>query len=169
MKTHSEDRKEERILALDIRAYQIGYVGVAIPNRLLAFGVARFTSRLVGLARLTVIMRRIHPTALVLRKISARSARNTAGAKVLLRSAWLAAHRSALAVSMIRDRQVRDHFGTLGVTTKYQVALFLTKQFPELEWKLPPPRKAWKREHPNMSIFDAAALAMTYLAPGSLR
>jgi hypothetical protein len=29
-------------------------------------------------------------------------------------------------------------------------------------WKLPPPRKAWQKEHHNMAIFDAAALGIAY-------
>jgi RNase H-fold protein (predicted Holliday junction resolvase) len=166
MKPKVTDRKS-RILALDVRARRIGYVAFETPTGLLEFGVTRFKSRRVALVRLTRLLRRTKPDALVLRKISSSSTRNTAGARTILRLARVLARRSSLAVSMIRENQVKEHFGGHGAATKYQRALFLVKLFPQLEWKLPPPRKAWQREHRNMSIFDAAAVGVAYLASAS--
>jgi RNase H-fold protein (predicted Holliday junction resolvase) len=153
-----------RILALDLRARRIGYAAFETPHRLLEFGVTRFKSRHVALVRLTRIMQRVKPTKLVLRKIPTDSARNTSGMRRVFRLAWLLARRSSVAVSMARETHVKQHFSDQGATTKYQTALFLVRLFTELEWRLPPPRKAWQREHRNMSIFDAAALGVTYLA-----
>jgi len=33
----------------------------------------------------------------------------------------------------------------LGASTKYQIALSLARAFSQIAWRLPPPRKAWKR------------------------
>jgi hypothetical protein len=46
--------------------------------------------------------------------------------------------------------------------TKYQRAQAVIERFPVLTQKLPPKRKPWESEHYRMSMFTAAALAMTY-------
>jgi hypothetical protein len=58
----------------------------------------------------------------------------------------------------------RRFFGEYGKHTKYHIARFLTGYFPPLANRLPPPRKKWKPEDRRMSIFDAAELAVAYLA-----
>ncbi len=155
---------QRRILALDVRAHQIGYAIFETPTQLLEFGVTRFKSMSVALARLNRLIRRTEPDRLVLRRIASSSTRNTHGMQTIVRVVRLMARRFSVAVTTIREGQVKQHFSERGATTKYQASLFLVKRFPELEWRLPPPRKAWQRQHPNMSMFDAAALAVTYLA-----
>jgi RNase H-fold protein (predicted Holliday junction resolvase) len=163
MKARLRD-ETSRILALDVRARRIGFAVFETPAQVLEFGVTRFKSRPTALARLDRLIRRTKPDGLVLLKIPSSSTRNTRGMQTILCGIWLIARRFSVAVTTIRERQVKQHFSEQGATTKYQVSLFLVKRFPELEWKLPQPRKAWQREHPNMSMFDAAALAVTYLA-----
>ena len=157
------NNRTDRILALDVRAYQIGYVELEKPKRLLAFGVTRFKSVPVGVMRLTHLVHRLKPTTLVIRQLQASSSRNTEGTRKFLHLARQTARQSPIALSTFSDTQIREHFSAQGATTKYKIAVLLTNRFPELEWKLPPLRKPWKREHPNMSIFDAAALAVTCL------
>ena len=155
-----------RILAFVLRAYRIGYAAFETPSRLIGFGVTRFKKedRISALARVSRIIDRLKPTALVLRKIQPGSTRDTRGTRTIVHLTWLRARQLKLSVAIIREKQVRSHFGTNGATTKYQIAMSLVKAFPDLDWKLPPARKAWKREHPSMSIFDAAALGATYMA-----
>ena len=50
---------------------------------------------------------------------------------------------------------------------KYEIASLLAECFPVLHWELPPKRKIWESEHYRMSIFDAAALAVSCLKPRS--
>lgn len=57
---------------------------------------------------------------------------------------------------------VRDVFSDCGVTTKFEIARFISDQFPEFEPRLPRVRKIWMSEDPRMSIFDAASLALTF-------
>ena len=55
--------------------------------------------------------------------------------------------------------------------TKYEMAAELTKAFPELQHYLPAKRKIWLPESANLSIFDAATLALAHygdVASGSL-
>jgi len=50
-----------------------------------------------------------------------------------------------------------------GERTKHTAAEIVARRFPdELGAKLPPKRKAWMKEHYQMGIFDAVALAMVF-------
>jgi hypothetical protein len=49
--------------------------------------------------------------------------------------------------------------------TKYQIALAVAQRFPELAARLPPVRKPWMSEKPQMGIFDAVALALAFYRP----
>jgi len=155
-----------RFLAIDVRAYQIAYAAFETPQRFLECGVTQCKSSNVVLARMRLarILRRVRPDNLILRRVSASSSRNTRGARKMYRLSLLHARRFGVRIRLIGETQIRDHFCGQGADTKYQAALLLTKRFPQLDWKLPPPRKPWQREHPNMAIFDAAALAVTYHA-----
>jgi hypothetical protein len=53
---------------------------------------------------------------------------------------------------------------TTAVTTKYRIAKAIAGEIPELAPRLPGERKIWLPEHANMSIFDAASLALTYFS-----
>jgi hypothetical protein len=68
------------------------------------------------------------------------------------------------AVALVGREEVRRAFGRFGKTTKYDIAARIAILFPELMWKLPPPRKPWQTEHYNMAIFDAASLAIAYFS-----
>ena len=58
---------------------------------------------------------------------------------------------------------VQSHFlAKYGVYTKHYIARVIAKQFPELEHRVPPPRKIWRAEDPRMHIFDATSLGMTH-------
>ena len=55
-------------------------------------------------------------------------------------------------------------FANGGRSNKDQVAKSIAERFPELHDWLPPIQKYPAREHYRMSIFDAAALVLTYFA-----
>ena len=54
-------------------------------------------------------------------------------------------------------------FGEDRPIRKDEIASLLAERFPVLHWELPPKRKIWESEHYRMSIFDAAALAVSCL------
>jgi hypothetical protein len=60
--------------------------------------------------------------------------------------------------------QVREAFAPFRAVTKEAIADVIGKQIPELARLVPPPRKPWNSEHARMGVFDAAALALTFLA-----
>ena len=61
-------------------------------------------------------------------------------------------------------RYVRHRFAAAGAATKFRIAKTIAKELPELAPRLPAERKIWLPEHANMSIFDAASLALAHYA-----
>jgi hypothetical protein len=58
--------------------------------------------------------------------------------------------------------RVRRTFSAVGASTKFEIALAVAAQFPELEHHKPRYRKPWMSEDHHMAFFDAVALALTY-------
>jgi hypothetical protein len=50
----------------------------------------------------------------------------------------------------------------LSAVTRYARAQFIASHIPVFRPLLPPPRKIWNSEDARMSIFDAAALVLTF-------
>ena len=62
----------------------------------------------------------------------------------------------------ISRHMVRKFFSQAGAWTKYQIATVIAGQLPEIAPRLLPVRNLWMSEDSRMSIFDAAAFALTY-------
>ena len=56
--------------------------------------------------------------------------------------------------------KVKQTFAESGATTKYEIAVAITKRFPELAPRLPRFRKPWMSEDYRMSIFDAVGFGL---------
>ena len=80
---------------------------------------------------------------------------------LLTRAAILASGKH-LAVHSFSRLFVREVFARYGAITKEQIASFIADSLPELAPRLPAPRKPWMSEDYRMSIFDAAAFALTF-------
>jgi len=113
--------------------------------------------------RLASLLLTVLPGTLILRKIGLNSSRNCVGTMTNQHLAQLLARRSFIKVVFVSERKLRACFDVEGATTRYQVASLLSQKYPELVWSLPRPRKAWETEDRNLSIFDAASLALAYL------
>jgi len=156
--------RKNRMLGLDVRSRRIGYAVFEHPARLVDFGVTRFKSTDSAMLHLAKLIRNTQPDVLILRKIPSNSSRNRPGTRTIQRLTRLLGSCSSIEVAFISEAKLHSCFRAKGANTKYQMASYLAQTFPELGWRLPSPRKAWETEYRNMSIFDAAALAVTYLA-----
>jgi hypothetical protein len=116
--------------------------------------------------RLASLLLTIRPGILILRKIALSSSRNCPGTMTIQRLTRRLARRSSIRVAFISERKLQACFRAQGANTKYKVASLISREYPELAWRLPRKRKPWETEYRNMSIFDAAALGMTYLTSG---
>ncbi len=74
-----------------------------------------------------------------------------------------AAPQARLAFARDRPaRQLRGTFTDVGAFNKQEIAEAIVSEFPEFGPHLPPKRSIYKPESARMSMFDAAALALTY-------
>ena len=154
-----------RVLALDLRPRSIGFVVFEGPEELLDWGVRSlrdFAGRSVPAGqRLIPLLSEFQPTVVLLKS----SVQETLRRKPHLEDVLDTIQREGMdriAVRLVSSQQI-DHMFPSSIRNKDYLAAQVAKRFPDLAWKLPPPRiKIWQREHYRMSIFDAAALALAY-------
>ena len=72
------------------------------------------------------------------------------------------ADENGIPVRRVSRREVKERFAASG-TTKHEIAVAVSRLFPELESRLPRQRKPWMSEDKRMSIFDAVSFALVAL------
>jgi hypothetical protein len=110
------------------------------------------------------VLETFQPSAVVLRNLIPGSRRDVPGVRKVIGLVREEAHTRSIRVVMVKGGVSRTFFWQYGKRTKYQIATFLATRFPALTSRLPPPRKKWKPEDRRMSIFDAAEIAVGFLA-----
>ncbi len=73
------------------------------------------------------------------------------------------ANAHGIDVRRVSRPEVREKFADSG-TTKHEIAVAVTRLFPELTSRLPRQRKPWMSEDRRMSIFDAVSFALVALS-----
>lgn len=63
-----------------------------------------------------------------------------------------------------RRNTVQRTFASTGAVTRFEIAGVIAERIDALNHRLPPKRKRWMSQDPRQSLFDAAALAITYFA-----
>lgn len=153
-----------RVLALDIRTRWMAHAAFDASAHLLDSGASRFALVRAAEARFVFLVELLHPTTIVFRKMSPRSARNRPKTRKLARLLGRACRELSLGVALLSDMQLRNCFRMRGAKTKHKIASVLAEDFPVLAWKLPPPRRNYDHEHWNMPMFDAVALGVAYFS-----
>lgn len=105
---------------------------------------------------------RYHPQVLVLENIQKRCARRFTRTCRLSRALVGLACASYTDVKFYSRSQIRQCFASVGARTKFEIAQAIVLQIPAFEHRLPPLRKIWMSEDLRQSLFDAAALGITY-------
>ena len=59
---------------------------------------------------------------------------------------------------------VQRTFAQAGAATRHEIALAIAERIDALSHRLPPRRMPWREQDPRQSLFDAAALVLTYFA-----
>jgi hypothetical protein len=163
----ARDRRQERVLALDLRSGRAGFVVLEGPDKLLDWGVKGFVPQdgplEVTVCRRIVSLLGLHqPSVMVLRIPSKRLARRNGRIKVIVKTLGREAKRRSVSLQFLCRQRVKKFFIGRGVTTKHGIASLLAERFPDLAWKLPPKRKPWQSESYGMTIFDAAAAGVAH-------
>ena len=74
------------------------------------------------------------------------------------------ARKKCVQLVRVSKGSIRRCFASVVPTTKYEIALSIGKAIPALSYQIPPVRKIWMSEDPRQSLYDAAALGLTYFA-----
>jgi hypothetical protein len=156
-------RYASRILAVNIRSRRFGYAMFEMPAQFLDCGVSKFGSLRKAESRIAKLLRMFRPSAIVLRKVTARSKRNSRRAKIIIRIIRRQAKRWSIPISFVSERTLKTLFRKHGKNNKYDVAALVAARFPEFAWKVPSRRKFYEPEPWAMTSFDAAALAAAYI------
>lgn len=157
-------RHYNRVLAVDPTSFGLSFAVLEDQDRLVDWGGRWRASKSRNaqcVDAVVALMRSYEPDLLVLEDCVARGSRRCGRVQNLIRELRRVAASRTLPVLLVPPPALRQTCAGSPRATKHEVALALTKRFPELAQQLPPPRKTWMSEDARMNVFDAAALAVT--------
>jgi Holliday junction resolvasome RuvABC endonuclease subunit len=157
---------QPRVLAIAPCVQGIGFVVFNGPRLPIDWGIkwTRDDKNAKGIEKVAELIDCYQPDIVVSEDYRGEGSRRAKRIEELLDAiAALVRQRGIRTASYSRD-SVRQLFSTDGAATKYRIAKAIAGEIPELAPRLPGERKIWLPEHANMSIFDAASLALTYFS-----
>jgi len=165
MKPHSSH--ELRTLAIAPLVQGFGFVVLEgkelIDYGLKITGVTGDQKNRQCLKQVERLMEHYQPDVLVLEDTTSNNSRRGIRVKRLLQSIANSASQKKVMCRRVSRLSVQKAFAQSNARTKYQIAVEIAKDFPELVPRLPRNRKPWMNQDARMSIFDAIALTLTYL------
>lgn len=114
----------------------------------------------VCIDRVVMLLNRYNPDIVLLRDAS--EARSSRVAHLIHAIGALPLDPRAACLVVSRP-QVREAFGYLARPTRAAIAAAIAERIPFFAPLVPPVRKIWNSEDRRMGLFDAVALALTYL------
>jgi Holliday junction resolvasome RuvABC endonuclease subunit len=157
-----QSQRRIRTLAVDPTSRGFGFAVLEGKDLLIDWGVVQVWSKNKKelVARIDAYIDRYRPVFFVTERVGSAKARKRSR-EITTLLAGHAAGRHLIVVTVSREA-VRRLFHTSG-TTKFEIALAITKTFPELASRMPRKRKPWMSEDERMNLFDALAFALTAL------
>ena len=155
----------DTVLALYPTTRGIGFVVMQSPLAPIDWGTrdARGKQRnSVCLKKVSSLIETHQPDAIILEDPTAEGSVRPDRIKRLCRSIASMADNQAIDVHVYARTRVQEFFKSYGAKKRYEIATVIATQVAVLERFLPPHRRTWEIENPKMSIFNAAALAMTF-------
>jgi Holliday junction resolvasome RuvABC endonuclease subunit len=162
----SNKKNEARVLAIGPCVQGIGFIVFNGPGLPIDWGVkwARNEKNAKGLAKVAELIDRYQPDVVVFEDHRAEGSRRAKRIEDLLGAIAALVGRRNIETARYSRRHVRHRFAAAGAATKFRIAKSIAKELAELAPRLPAERKIWLPEHANMSIFDAASLALTHFS-----
>jgi hypothetical protein len=151
----------KRILALDLHPLSFGFVVFEGHDRLLDWGVRSFRHGVNAVKtpmsrKLAWLFDEYKPDVLLFKKPGNRISRR-------MNSIATLAAANHIQLCTISGESIKRAVPQ-GIQNKHQMAQAVADRFPLLSSYVPPKRKPWKGEHYRTSVFEAAALGLTYFA-----
>ena len=148
-----------------IRSQRLGFAVAEGSLELLHWGMIYYEknegARVRAAAkRIQALFARFVPSVVAIERSANEKAFNLHSPRSIYQKIRKEAAHCSVPVRLLSRINVREGFRDLGVRSKDDIAALLARMFPELQSKLPPKRKIWKREHFSMPLFDAVALAV---------
>jgi hypothetical protein len=157
--------RPRRVLAIDLSSRGFGFIVLEGPTVPVDWGtrqVNRVDKASSTIARVRDLIHVYRPHVLVLEDTAAARSRRCERVRFLIGDLALHARSLRVRVAVLSVISVRTLFSASGATTKHLIAGVVAERLPELAPLRPPLRKPWMREDERMSVFDAAAFALTY-------
>lgn len=157
--------KEEIVLAVFPSTKGFGFAVFEGPKSLVDWGVKHIRGKRKNaecLQKVRALLAFYHPDTLVVRSCASDGKRRSRRIEGLVEALGAIARQERCQHKAFRRADIQDCFSRRGARTKREIAQAIARLFPELELRLPPVRRIWMSEDARMSIFDAAALGMTF-------
>lgn len=158
--------QEIRVLAIHPTYRGFGFAVFEPGEKLIDWGLktVKHDTNAQCMILIEKLIERYTPDVIVMEDLVAKTTRRGPRVKTLLRRVSRLAVRKEIECRRFSRQKIIESFGGT-LRNKHQVASIIAAKLPELARRLPQPRKAWMPEDPRMSIFGAAALALTYYSP----
>lgn len=155
----------DTVLALYPTTRGIGFVVMQSPLSPIDWGTRDARGKhknAVCLKKVAALIEAHQPDAIALEDPTAKG--SVRSARVIRLSTAIAnlANGKGIDVHVYPRLRVHSLFAFYGAKTRHEIAVVIASQVSALERFLPPRRKLWQVESPRISIFNAAALAMTF-------
>ncbi len=113
------------------------------------------------IARFERLLNRYQPTAVVFEQFERRERADRI--QRLCRRMIHLANCQGMDTPVYSMAAIRTCFVSVGATTRFEIAQTIALHIEALRHKLPPMRGAWRSEDARISLFNAAAVAITHL------
>ncbi len=155
------------VLAIHANAYGLGYVVMESPLSPIDWGihvVRKGEKNPQCLEKVANLIEMQRPDVIALDEITEQEARKRRRGRVrkLNRAIEKLAATNNIDSYRYPHALVERCFASLGAQTWYEIAEVIAKHVPALSAHLPPRRRKWESESPQMTIFKAAALAFSF-------
>jgi len=159
------ERVSGLVLAVHPTSRGFGWVVFEAKDDPVAWGIA---SARTGrdekvLNRFCRLLKKYEPGAFILEDYEAHAARRSERIRALCREMQHLAALSRCRLAVLDRDLIRAQFAREGAKTRYEIASAIAERIGAFAHRLPRYRKPWLPEDSRQSLFDAAALAMTYL------
>ena len=154
----------QRVLAIAPSKRGFGFAVLEGPNELIDWGTreAKREKNTKCLRQIAFLIERYSPDVVVIENHRDRSCRRSARIRELLEGIAALAFSKRAKLRRIPRSALKKVFSQFCATGKHQLAIEISKRFPELAAHVPPPRKPWMTQVARMSMFDAVAIALTF-------
>lgn len=160
-----------RVLGVSPSSRGFGYAVFEGPGEVIDWGVQAIPSneRARRIARIEALIDWYAPDVIVVENCTGQGSRRGVKTRRQIEALVRIAQKRRIKAKSYSRAVIRQCFARFNARGKDAIARVIAHEFPEMEPRLPPPRRPWMSEDTRMGMFDAAALALTHFYISSAR